>query len=352
MVPAPRRLLPLLLVPLLAATLGALTLSGPAQAKPASVNGTRLNASEAALVRYINQARREAGLATVIVAPGTTDVARRWALELATSKRLRHNPNFAAQIGRAGSPNWTKVSENVGYASACDAKQLFDAYMNSAGHRANILDPRARYIGIGSVDRTDPKWSCGIVWNAMNFVDSYRGSSYGPGRVPAWGVRIDQYAPAGTASLLAFEHGRDTRMVASATGRLARSTVRYDSPTSSDNAARVTLRSTASGDGLIAWNVRDAWSLSGKTRITLKAGLTAPAAGRRVTVEITIADHFDRNTYVGAIRVGTKPTSQSLTIPPSARAFGNTLKLRVKNAAVRAGGANGSTLNLYAVGTA
>jgi uncharacterized protein YkwD len=351
MVPRTRRFAPLLLVPLLAAAVGGLV-PGAAQAKPASVNGTRLNASEAALVGYINQARRKAGLAPVTVTPGTTDVARRWALRMATSKTLGHNPNFAAEVGRSGSPNWTKVSENVGYASACDPKQLFDAYMNSPGHRANILDRKVRYIGMGSVDRTDPKWSCGIVWNAMNFVDSYRGSSYGAGRVPAWGVRLDEHTPSGAASLLAFESGRDARVATGASGKLARSAVRYDAANSSDNAARVTLRSSGSGNGLVSWDVRDAWSLAGKSRITVKAGLKAPAAGRRVTLEFTIADHFDRNTYVGAIRVGTTVTTQVITIPAAARAFGNTLKLRVKNASVRAGGANGSTLAVYAVGTA
>jgi uncharacterized protein YkwD len=352
MVPATRRFVPLLLLPLLAALMAGAVPSGAAQANPVSVNGTRLNAHEAALVRYINQARRNAGLSAVTVAPGTTDVARRWALKMATSKTLGHNPNFAAEVGRSGSPNWTKVSENVGYASACDAEQLFDAYMNSPGHRKNILDPKVRYIGMGSVDRTDPQWSCGIVWNAMNFVDSYRGSSYGAGRVPAWGVRIDQHTPSGSASLLAFENGRDPRVVTGATGKLGRSTVRYDSPTSADNAARVTLRSAGTGDGVVAWDARDAWALAGKSRITLKAGLTASAANRRVTVEFTIADHFDRNTYIGAIRVGTTVTRQSITIPAAARAFGNTLKLRVKNASVRAGGASGSTLDVYAVGTA
>jgi uncharacterized protein YkwD len=202
--PSTRRFVPLLLLPLLAALISGAVPTGAAQAAT-SVNGTRLNAHEAAMVAYINQARRDARLPILTVTPGTTDVARRWALQMATSKTLRHNPRFAAEVGRSGSPRWTKVSENVGYASACDAKELFDAYMKSPGHRKNILDPKVRYIGMGSVDRTDPKWSCGVVWNAMNFVDSYRGSSYGVGRVPAWGVRIDRYAPFGSAGMLAFE---------------------------------------------------------------------------------------------------------------------------------------------------
>jgi len=348
MVPSARRYVPLLLLPLLAALVTGAVPTGAAQAKAVYTNGTRLNAHEAAIVGYINQARRQARLSPVTVSAGTTDVARRWALSMATARTLRHNPNFAAEVGRSGSPRWRKVSENVGYASACDPRQLFDAYMKSPGHRKNILDPKVRFVGMGSVDRADPKWPCGIVWNAMNFVDSY-GSSYGPSRVPAWGVRIDQYVPSGTAGLLAFENGRDARLVTGISGRLSRSTISYDRATSADNAARITLRSAGSGDGLIAWDVKDAWTLAGQTRIAVRAGLKA-SAGRSVTLEFTITDHFDRNTYLGSIRVGTTTTWQFLTIPAAARGFGNTLKLRVKNTSVRSGGANGATLSVYGVG--
>jgi hypothetical protein len=222
--------------------------------------------------------------------------------------------------------------------------------MESPGHRKNILDRRMRFLGMGSVDRTDPRWPCGVTWNAMNFVDSYT-SRYGTSQVPAWGIRMDRYTPAGSTGLLSLESGRDARLVARARGTLGRSTVRYDSPTSADDAVRVRLNSRGSGTGEVLFELRDAWGLDSRKRLTLKSRLYAPA-GRRVTVEVTIADHFDRTTYVGAFRVGTSVTTQSLGIPASARGFGNTLKLRIKNTAVRSGRAHGATLALYRIGTA
>jgi uncharacterized protein YkwD len=175
-----RRLLTLLVVTALTTLVTTIAPATPANA--AVINRVTLNASEAGLVNYINGARRKAGLKHVIVTSGTTDVARRWARQMTKTKTLKHNPNFATQVRNSGSPKWTRVTENVGYASACNVKQLFDAYMKSPGHRKNILDPKVRYIGIGSVDRTDPKWSCGILYNAMNFVNHYS-STYGKSRV-------------------------------------------------------------------------------------------------------------------------------------------------------------------------
>ena len=186
MVKLTRRFLALLLAPVVGALLATLAPAAPAQASPLyAINGVHLNAHEAGLANYINRARRGAGLAPVRVVPGTTDVARRWAAAMARARTMKHNPGFAAQVGRSGSPRWTKVSENVGYASACNVKQLFDAYMKSPGHRANIMDRKMRFVGIGSVDRADRKWPCGIVYNTMNFADSYS-TAYGRNRVGAW----------------------------------------------------------------------------------------------------------------------------------------------------------------------
>jgi uncharacterized protein YkwD len=350
MVQLKRRILTITTVPVLVAL--AVTLApAAAHAQTAVVSGTRLNSNEAALLGYINKARRDEGLAALQITPGTTDVARRWSLEMARTKNLRHNPSFGPQVGAAGSPQWRVASENVGYASACDPKQLFDAYMNSAGHRKNIMDRRMRYIGIGSVDRSDPKWSCGVVWNTMNFVDSYS-SKYGTTRAPMWGLRVDEFAPArSTAGLVGFENGRDTRMYAKNSGKLAKSAVAFDKPSSANNAARLTLRSSGSGSGLVAWDIRDAWDLTGYTRVSLQAGLRGKK-GTSVNVDVYVADHFDRNTFVGRIRVDNAVKTKSLTLPTAARSFGNTLELRITNDAVRKGKAAGGQLCVYGVGVA
>jgi hypothetical protein len=59
-------------------------------------------------------------------------------------------PELAAR-GRQAGAHFSVISENV--AEASSAVQIHDAWMNSAGHRANLLDPRVDSIGIRVISR-------------------------------------------------------------------------------------------------------------------------------------------------------------------------------------------------------
>ncbi len=57
---------------------------------------------------------------------------------------------------------WSVVGENIGYGS--DVGVIFNAYMNSPGHKANILSSEFSHLGSASV--TD---AGGIVWTVQAF---------------------------------------------------------------------------------------------------------------------------------------------------------------------------------------
>jgi uncharacterized protein YkwD len=139
-----------------------------------------LSAWESRLVVLVNQARAEQGIAAVTAVPGATDVARRWTVRLASDQRLSHNPELAAAMGRAGSGDWTWLAENVGMVGGGTADELFAAYMQSPPHRANILNPRATFIGMGVVESVGAGGRT-TAWNTMDFTDAYA-SSYGAAR--------------------------------------------------------------------------------------------------------------------------------------------------------------------------
>ena len=127
------------------------------------------------LVTLINQARAEHGLRALTVAGGTSTVATNWAGHMAGQQALSHNPNLASQLESHGSPNWTTYAENVAAGSTDSADAMFQDYMNSPEHRANILTAAFRYVGVGTV------FSGGFAWNTLDFVDQYSTSTSSTG---------------------------------------------------------------------------------------------------------------------------------------------------------------------------
>jgi uncharacterized protein YkwD len=94
-------------------------------------------------VAQLNAERSARGLPTLRVTQDLTDVARAQSDRMAAADSIFHNPNLANDVA-----GWLRVSENVGYGP--DAVALHVALMNSAGHRANILDTVVTQVGIGT----------------------------------------------------------------------------------------------------------------------------------------------------------------------------------------------------------
>jgi uncharacterized protein YkwD len=157
-------------------TLATVALAGLAGTAAVAAPAAHAEASPSAfgsrLAQLINSARADHGLAPLTVTSGTSTVATNWTSHLAAAGSLSHNPDLASQLETHGSPNWRSYGENVGEGPTSDARTLFDAYMNSPEHRANILGSSYRYLGIGVVYRGS------TAWNTLDFVDQYGSSSH------------------------------------------------------------------------------------------------------------------------------------------------------------------------------
>jgi uncharacterized protein YkwD len=93
-------------------------------------------------VELVNQSRNSVGAASL---PTNIDLyfkAQAWSKRLAAEQRLYHS-NLAEGNGY----NWARLGENVGYGYSIE--QVHNAFMGSAGHRANILDRGFNRVGIG-----------------------------------------------------------------------------------------------------------------------------------------------------------------------------------------------------------
>ena len=78
--------------------------------------------------------------------------ARRHASEMARRREISHQfsgeAGLAERAGEAGA-HFSLVTENV--AEASNSALIHDLWMNSAGHRANLLDPHVNAVGIAVV---------------------------------------------------------------------------------------------------------------------------------------------------------------------------------------------------------
>lgn len=89
-----------------------------------------------------NKARTAEGKSTLVINTQMNTVAQKWSQKMASANTLSHNSSFSAQIPSG----WRGAAENV--AMGYSYTQVTGAWMNSPGHRTNILGTYT-HIGIG-----------------------------------------------------------------------------------------------------------------------------------------------------------------------------------------------------------
>lgn len=102
------------------------------------------------LVQRLNNARAVHGLARLRVSADLSRYARRHSASMSGQRTLFHTTNFGALCC------WSAISENIGYDSS--ARRVHRVLMNSAPHRANILDPTKGAVGVGIARENGMIW--------------------------------------------------------------------------------------------------------------------------------------------------------------------------------------------------
>ncbi len=137
--------------------------TGSAEAADAPTPGTLgPGRIETALVVEMNKVRAERGRTPLRVSAALRTPARAQSRYLLATGQLTHD-------GPDGSPFWTRLvdagfprdrwmAENLAQLGGCDAstaRQTVRMWMNSPGHRTNLLNPRYRWVGVGSASDAD-----------------------------------------------------------------------------------------------------------------------------------------------------------------------------------------------------
>jgi uncharacterized protein YkwD len=105
----------------------------------------------------VNVQRSAAGLAPLTIVGFLNSAAEQHSTDQAKRRKMTHTGSNGSNAGQRMTANgyrWSTWGENVA-AGQPDCTSVIGAWMNSEGHRANILNPAMTDIGIGAVAATD-----------------------------------------------------------------------------------------------------------------------------------------------------------------------------------------------------
>ena len=116
-------------------------------------------AFEKCLLDKHNAERKAAGSAPLQVRSEMVSFARNHTADMIAADKIYHSSDLAK-----ATTGWTKLGENVGRGGSCDS--LHQAFMNSDGHRKNLLDPVYTSVGVGGAQAADGRMYVTVVFAA------------------------------------------------------------------------------------------------------------------------------------------------------------------------------------------
>ncbi|MCX7702598.1 MAG: CAP domain-containing protein [Planctomycetota bacterium] len=174
-------------------------LPGPGGGGGANPGGdpTKASAAEQEVFKLVNEERKKAGASALSWSDLLRDLARGHSHDMCERKFFDHTnpdgkgPTERGREGKAGRftfkpccPDpFSGVGENIAHGYR-DAASVMNGWMNSPGHRANILNRNYTHIGVGNCG-TDMQGhtGCGTHWT-QNFGTARSGGGGGGGGCP------------------------------------------------------------------------------------------------------------------------------------------------------------------------
>lgn len=114
------------------------------------------------LLAKMNAARKAHGLGPLTLSKVLAKPARNHSVYLARTGKLDHDgadgKPFYVRLYKAGFSKRKAVGENLGMSSGCEtdlAQTMVDMWLDSPGHRANLLSKRFKVVGLAIVAASD-----------------------------------------------------------------------------------------------------------------------------------------------------------------------------------------------------
>lgn len=122
---------------------------------------------EQQVLKLVNEVRAENGLSPLTWADDLANVARAHSQDMINRNFFSHtNPDGLSPFDRLKNSgiSYRAAAENIAYGQKT-AEAVMDAWMNSSGHRANILSSSVKELGVGAA-----KASNGTIYWTQVFV--------------------------------------------------------------------------------------------------------------------------------------------------------------------------------------
>jgi uncharacterized protein YkwD len=139
----------------------------PSISTPHSGQTYQVSQYDKALVRLINRARKARGLRPFKLSVRLAQSSDVWSRRLASRTALSHDPNLQRAVVQARCSAVSYIGENVAFDSS-SPRSMFQRYMRSPVHRANLLSRRYTQIGTATVV-TRSRRGTASHWNTMRF---------------------------------------------------------------------------------------------------------------------------------------------------------------------------------------
>lgn len=131
---------------------GAVHLDRPVQGSSSVSAGIQSSSAASEVVRLTNSARSQNGYAALVEDGALSEAAAVRAREIARSfsHTRPSGASFSSALSESG-VSYLRAGENIAYGQK-SASEVVNAWMNSPGHRANILNSSYSRIGSASVN--------------------------------------------------------------------------------------------------------------------------------------------------------------------------------------------------------
>jgi uncharacterized protein YkwD len=113
------------------------------------------------LLELVNDERAAVGAAPVTLSPQLTEAAQRHAEDMANNTFLSHFGSDGSTMQtriEAADYNWSAIGENIAMGQT-SPEAVMESWMDSSGHRQNILNPNYSELGLGYAEAANgPYW--------------------------------------------------------------------------------------------------------------------------------------------------------------------------------------------------